>query len=414
MHTQKVNKLLKYVSTNVPYYKPYRNLLLSEYPFINKKMIKEDYELFLSDQLKEKEKVVQELKSPMKIENYIIQKSLPSDLVLEWTTGSSGIPFKCVKSKSERNAMSLNIWKKRMRFNRGITPDRFCPLIHTGEKILPFDIRDYSIQNLENLYNYIESSGYTTIHTTPTLLKRHLLDSKVDQSIFRDKVQFIESTGSYLSDSNKEMYEKIFNAKIFNFYGLIELWTISTTCRYGNMHINSNNIYFELIDEEENLIFEKNKVGQIVVTGLNQFTMPFIRYKTGDFAEYSEMDCPCGDKDPVISLMENRHFHYLKDKENVVIDGNKLVKTLLRYVFWEHEFSEINYLCLFKENNQFVFYLNPIPESNFFEALMSRELTKKIGNQSDIIYKYITLKEYEELNFKNHLFINKSRKTVTI
>lgn len=414
IQNQKLNTLLENISINVPYYRSYREQDLANYPFITKRIIKDNYKSFLNNQLVNKNQVVQELRNPMQIKNYIIEKSLKNDIFLEWTTGSSGIPFKCIKSKTERNIMSLNIWKKRLKFDRRIIPAKFFPLIHTGDKVIPFNIRDYRSGNIKSLYDYIEVSGYNTIHTTPTLLKRHVVDSKVDQSIFHNKVCFIESTGSFLSQSNKQLYEEIFNAKIFNSYGLIELWTIGTTCRNGNMHINSDNIYLELIDKDQKVINEKNKVGQIAVTGLHQYMMPFIRYLTGDYAEYSDVVCQCGDTDPVINLLENRQIHYLEDKNGEIMDGNKFVKTLLRYVFWKHEFSEINYFCLIKEESEFVFYLNQIENKELFECLVSGELVKKVGNNFKVLYKYINLEEFEELNFKNHLFINRSRKKALI
>lgn len=414
MQNQKLYDLLDNVSTNIPFYKSYKKKDIINYPFVTKNVIKNNYDDFLSDRLINKDQVVQELKNPMKLKNYIIEKPLKNGIFLEWTTGSSGIPFKCIKSKTERNIMSLNIWKKRLNFDRRITPAKFFPLIHTGDKVIPFNIRDYSSENLKGLYDYIEKSGCNTIHTTPTLLKRHLVDSKVDQSIFHNKVQFIESTGSFLSQDNKRLYEEILNAQIFNFYGLIELWTIGTTCRNGNMHINADNIYMELIDKDQKVIKEKHKVGQIAVTGLHQYMMPFIRYLTGDYAEYTDIVCKCGDRDPIINLLENREIHYLEDKNKEIMDGNKFVKTLLRYVFWKHEFSEINYFCLIKKESEYVFYLNWIENSDLFERLVSNELFKKMGNEIKISYKYITLEEFEELNVKNHLFINKSRKKVLV
>ena len=42
-----------------------------------------------------------------------------------------------------------------------------------------------------------------------------------------------------------------------------------------------------MVDLEGNVIEENNKVGEIVATSYDNYAMPLIRYKTGDFTSYS-------------------------------------------------------------------------------------------------------------------------------
>ena len=58
-----------------------------------------------------------------------------------------------------------------------------------------------------------------------------------------------------------------------------------------NYHIFFEYGYFELVDENGNVIEDANKQGEIVVTSFEMTAMPLIRYKTGDFAEYVAGKC---------------------------------------------------------------------------------------------------------------------------
>jgi phenylacetate-CoA ligase len=49
--------------------------------------------------------------------------------------------------------------------------------------------------------------------------------------------------------------------------------------------------------------------GRVVVTGLYNYAMPFIRYQIGDVAVAGERPCPCGRTLPVIAQVEGRTRH---------------------------------------------------------------------------------------------------------
>ena len=65
--------------------------------------------------------------------------------------------------------------------------------------------------------------------------------------------------------------------------------------------------YFELVDENGRVVREPGNTGEIVGTSFHNPGMPFIRYRTGDYAEYVGDHCPaCGRNLPVIKNIRGR------------------------------------------------------------------------------------------------------------
>lgn len=128
----------------------------------------------------------------------------------------------------------------------------------------------------------------------------------------------VVSTAECLTSHDRERIELGFKCKVFNEYGCGELGTIAHECPKGEMHINSENLIVELVDESGRPITEG--LGEIVVTDLRNRAMPLIRYKTGDLATLGTGRCDCGVTLPtlcdvvgrvydVIRLRDGRRFH---------------------------------------------------------------------------------------------------------
>lgn len=403
----KLNHLIKYVIKHIPYYRDKDYKKIEDFPIIKKEIIKGDYFSFLSDELGEKAGLIEILESDFNIEKYVIEKKYKSDIFIEWTTGTSGIPFKCIKTAQERKNISLSMWKRRMKVDSCISPAKFLPMIHTGISPFPYDIRDYSFENLSAMYRYIGDREITCIHTSPTLIERHLSQPYSEQIVFPKTLKYIESTGRYLEEYVKLMAENRFGAKVINMYGTIETWGIAATCKNERMHINSDNVYVELLDEQDNVINECGKSGMIVVTALNQYMMPFIRYKTNDYGMYLGEVCLCGQKSMQLELCKCRESQYIivGDKK---ISGEEFVRKVLRRVEFEKVFQDISQIMLQeKSRDEYILFLNRLSDSGKFEKLFSRYLQEELKKKVNILFTYITEKEFEKLNPKSYIFVRK-------
>lgn len=94
----------------------------------------------------------------------------------------------------------------------------------------------------------------------------------------------------------KELIEGALKIRMYTWYGHSEKLILAgeeKECDY--YHSNPFYGYGEIIDEEGNRINEVGAIGELTGTGFINTKMPFIRYRTGDFAEYVGQVCPkCG------------------------------------------------------------------------------------------------------------------------
>lgn len=404
---RKLDDILKYAIEYIPFYKGKKEKKIECFPIIKKENIKSNYSSFLSDEIDDKERLVDCLESEFNIDKYVIEKKYSTDILLEWTSGTSGVPFKCIKTIQERKNISLNMWKMRMQVDSCITPSKFLPIIHTGILPFQFDIRDYSYDNVKNMYEYIGKRGVTCIHISPTILQRHLSQSYFNRISIPETLKYIESTGRYLDENTKCAIENRFDVKVLNMYGTIETWGIAETCKYNNMHINSDNVYLELVDEEGEVFEEYNRVGRVVITALNQFKMPFIRYKTSDYAMIVNEQCYCGQKQSIklCKCRENQYIYVEKKK----VSGENFMRKILRKVEYEKVFQDMAYIMLCeKSDNKYELFLNYLSEAKTFEKLFTKFLSEELRRNITIIFRYVSEAEFAEVNPKGYIFMRKS------
>ena len=88
-------------------------------------------------------------------------------------------------------------------------------------------------------------------------------------------------TSEMLFDDDKIMLEKQFGVPVINEYGASELDLIAFQNPSGEWQVNSETLFVEVLDEENNVL-PSGKEGRIVITSLYNKAHPFIRYDIGD------------------------------------------------------------------------------------------------------------------------------------
>ena len=74
----------------------------------------------------------------------------------------------------------------------------------------------------------------------------------------------------------------------------------------NNYHVFPQYSYAELIDSDGTDIVEANVQGEIVGTNLFNYTMPLLRYRTGDIGSWKGDACVCNRKWKIFSSIEGR------------------------------------------------------------------------------------------------------------
>lgn len=171
------------------------------------------------------------------------------------------------------------------------------------------------------------------------------------------------------------------------------------------LYTMNDNVILEIIDEYGNPIQSIEKEGEIVLTTLNQFVMPFIRYKIGDRGEYIQFNGMLARN--IIKLSRKRDIGKLVIGKETK-DGENLVKQLMRKVFWKKDFNDIHNLCFLKKGFFLEVVLNSIRDKEIFEQIMYEEVKCSELKEMKVYFKYVTDAEFEILNPKGYLYMNKT------
>src|SRR5205823_5583104 len=92
----------------------------------------------------------------------------------------------------------------------------------------------------------------------------------------------------------RELIEKVFQAPVFETYGCREVMLIGGECdRHEGLHLTAENLLVEILDDDARPTPEGEE-GNVVITDLHNYGMPFVRYLNGDRAVAGWGACSCG------------------------------------------------------------------------------------------------------------------------
>lgn len=118
--------------------------------------------------------------------------------------------------------------------------------------------------------------------------------------------RIVFSSAELLSTRDRELIASVFESEIIDYYSCNECGIIAWECKEHNgYHINSDNAIVEFI-KEDGTQAKPGEEGEIAITSLNSYTMPFIRYKLGDIGILSDRQCPCGRTLPLMKVVAGR------------------------------------------------------------------------------------------------------------
>ncbi len=139
----------------------------------------------------------------------------------------------------------------------------------------------------------------------------------------------VVATSMMLLDHERVVIEKAMGVKVTNRYGCEEVGLIACECEaHQGMHINAPHIILECVDDEGKTV-SPGESGKLVVTDLNNFAMPLIRYQIEDVGVLSDKPCACGRTLPILEKLEGRVADFLKKADGGLVGGVSLVERTL-------------------------------------------------------------------------------------
>ncbi len=92
-------------------------------------------------------------------------------------------------------------------------------------------------------------------------------------------------------------------SQVIDAYGMSERVAFATECNYGELHVNTDYGYMEIVDESGSATAD---YGFVVGTSLFNFKMPLIRYQLSDLTKWKQGICRCNSPFPIIEPIKGR------------------------------------------------------------------------------------------------------------
>jgi phenylacetate-CoA ligase len=119
-------------------------------------------------------------------------------------------------------------------------------------------------------------------------------------------IEMVFLVGETVPEGAADLIAERLGARAAAVYACQEVGTIACTCNAEpHYHVTAENALVEIVDEHGNDVAPGGR-GRVILTGLYNYAMPFIRYEIGDIAVAGAGPCSCGRTLPIITRIEGR------------------------------------------------------------------------------------------------------------
>lgn len=258
--------------------------------------------------------------------------------------------------------------------------EQFKDFILNRIRVSAFDISELSclkqyerIKRFRPAYFY----GYTTAIYGFCLFMKKLGIDLNDLNL-----KAVICTAEKMYDHHRALFNEVFACPVVDEYGSSENGILAFQCKKGNMHMMSDHMCIEFLDENDKPV-QPGKLGRIVVTDLASHGMPLIRYDIGDMGRPSEKKCSCGVNLPLMEIVEGRKEDFIRTKEGKLVHAAYLCYTLKDDTV--HEFKMYQ-----KAMDFLLVQIVKAPQySADTEKTLERKLRTALGEEVKIAFEYL-------------------------
>lgn len=303
------------------------------------------------------------------------------------TSGSTGKFSEVYWNQEDYNRSLASLWIWRKKYYQIHPGDRlayFFPA-NQGEQgytvtgnILALSRKYLSDGNLEEAYDKILEfqPQWMILQPSLALLLSDLADKR---GRIPESLRYIEFTGEYLEEGIRQQVEKVFGCSTANQYGTKEVNSIAYECPEGTMHLMQDNVYLETIGETED-------EGDLCVTSLNNYAMPFVRFNLEDRGRIlRNKNCSCGRCTDVLELFAGRMNEWICCKNETNIHSYTLVQ-IIHQANYEMDGLIIQYQIVQRAYDRFEIRLVLEEQDHFLEIeeYLKWRFQEKLGDESQV------------------------------
>ena len=242
------------------------------------------------------------------------------------TSGSMGKPFSTYFGG--RESMTRRLLGISRLIDTGLRPlDRVCVLCDPVQlSHSRFRTRCVSMSlPAEKQIELLQQMQPTVLKAFPSSLR--MLMHRAEPTLGRYlQPRIVGVSGEECDEDLRCAIESDLEAEVFSFYAAGEIGPIASECRaHQGLHVNADQLIVECLGDDA-----AGGSGEIVITNLFAFTMPYIRYRIGDVGLFERTQCSCGCSFPRLMSVLGRRSNLIRLPEGRIRSVSAVVNTALR------------------------------------------------------------------------------------
>lgn len=151
------------------------------------------------------------------------------------------------------------------------------------------------------------------------LMQQEGLDGK------RLPIDFVVCSAETVYEHQRALIQESLDCRVIDEYGCSEMGAIALECPEGGRHLTMENILAEFVDDGSG-----TGRREILLTNLNSYSMPFLRYHIGDTGTVLDRQCACGRPLELMDFGAGRVLSMLRST-----DGNWVSGTVFCYIAFD-------------------------------------------------------------------------------
>lgn len=268
--------------------------------------------------------ITKEIIRSFPLEKRVDSRVSERDVLKESTSGSTGEPLEIWTDRTEGLIQSM----KCIRFLREwgysifdntvqIGRDVYEPKKSVMQKFGLFKRRYISVMDdIDNKINKIQRSRCDVLFSSRSSLE--ILADEIRERAVKIRPNILVSGCEVLTEEQRKLFSNTFGCDTLEIYGCVEVGNIAWECpkvsNLHNLHIDMETVIVNFRDIKS--MADGDKLGSIIVTNLENYVMPFVRYDLGDLIIFPENNrCPCGRSLSILRKVFGRNDDVLEYKE---------------------------------------------------------------------------------------------------
>lgn len=369
LQREKLNEILRYASSEIPFYKNIDASNIQNFPVMNKSIYNENKTAVINSK-------------------YDVSK-----LHFTSTSGSSGVPFKTYQdsNKVKRNRADLlslfsdfgfEVGEKYVFIRSWVSLYKLSKYKMLKQNFIAVDVNTFDETKKEELRQLLRKDRKIKAIISYGSALTDFVDylEKKGEDFSNLNLKFISSSSDALKIETKKKLEKMFDCPVTNRYSNEECGIMGNS-KAGTtvITLNTSSYYFELLALESDTPVKAGEIGRIVVTDLYNKAMPIIRYDLGDLGISSEE----GNCIKHLVSLEGRMDDVIHNDKGIVISAATLSTYMQAY-----DYVERYQLVENKDDSLTLLIVSPKDD---FDELLS-QLKKIFGEK-----RHIAIKKVEEI-----------------